>query len=235
VIRQFDNDEPEWMDVAEEATPELDRDLRNLASLNRRFGAYGAVLGKLKPLLRNREPLRILDLATGAGDIPRAIVNQARTLRCPVSVTAVDRQAATIRLAEKFSDGFPEIRFVRGDITRFSPENPFDVVMCNLALHHFEESDVIRILRRSCEWANRAVLITDLRRSRLAQIAIVGVTQLFYREPMTRHDARVSAARAFSFAELRRLALAAGWWGFEHRRCPFFRQLLWLEPGNPRG
>lgn len=234
MIRHFDTAEPEWMDVAEEATPELERDLRNLESLNRNFGAYRAIFAKLKPLLRRREPLRILDLATGGGDIPRALVRQARRLRCPVSITAVDRQAATIRVAEEFSPGFPEIRYLRADILGFVPENPFEVVMCNLALHHFEESDVIRILRQCGQWATQAVLITDLRRSRLAQAAIVAVTQIFYREPMTRHDARVSASRAFSFAELHRLAVAAGWWGFEHRRCPFFRQLLWLEPAHRR-
>lgn len=234
MIRHFDTAEPEWMDVAEEATPELERDLLNLESLNRHFGARRIVLEKLTALLRQREPLHILDLATGGGDIPRAIVRQARALQCPVAVTAVDRQAATLRIAEKFSTGFPEIRYLRADITDFAPDKPADVVMCNLALHHFEESDVIRILRQCRLKAGRATLVTDLRRSLLAHAAIVGVTELFYREPMTRHDARVSAARAFSYAEMRRLAVAAGWWGFEHRRCPFFRQMLWLEPDQRR-
>lgn len=234
MIRQFDADEPELMDVAAEATPELERDLCNLASLNRRFGAVNVVLRSLSALLRRREPLRILDLATGGGDIPRAIVRQARAWQCPIAVTAVDRQAATLNIAEKQSAEFPEIRYVRGDLATFEPGTPHDVVMCNLALHHFEESDVIRILRQCGRWATQAVLITDLRRSRLAQAAIVAVTEIFYREPMTRHDARVSAARAFSFGEMHRLAVAAGWWGFEHRRCPFFRQLLWLEPGRRR-
>jgi len=234
VIRQFDTAEPEWMDVATEATPELECDLTNLASLNRRFGAVGIVTKRLAPLLRRREPLRILDLATGGGDIPRALVRQARALKCPVAIDAVDRQAATLRIAEKTSPGFPEISFMQGDIITFEPEKSYDVVMCNLALHHFEESDVIRILRQCGHWAAQAVLVTDLRRSRLAQAAIVAITELFYREPMTRHDARVSAERAFSFGELHRLAIAAGWWGFEHRRCPFFRQLLWLEPERRR-
>lgn len=234
MIRKFDTAEPEWMDVAEQATPGLERDLLNLESLNRRFGACRIVLKKLSPLLRKREPLRILDLATGGGDIPRAIVLVARSLQCPVSVTAVDRQEATLRIAEKFSGDFPEIRYVCADILDFASDKPVDVAMCNLALHHFEESDVIRILRQCRLQAGRAALVTDLRRSLLAQAAIVGVTELFYREPMTRHDARVSAARAFSYAELHRLAAAAGWWGFEHRRCPFFRQMLWLEPDNRR-
>lgn len=233
MIRQFDSEEPEWMDVAEEVTPELERDLENLASLNRRFGAYRAVFGKLDPFLRARQPLSILDLASGGGDIPRAVVRRARAMNCPVAVTAVDRQAATIRIAKKFSGTYPEIKYHQADILDFVPENPVDVVMCNLALHHFTESDAIRILRNIREMAPQAALVTDLCRSRLASMSIVAVTQLFYREPMTRHDARVSAGRAFSFAELDRLVVAAGWRGFEHRRCLFFRQLLWLEARCP--
>lgn len=233
MIREFDSEKPERMDVVEEATPELERDLLNLASLNRWFGAYRAVFGKLDPLLRRREPLRILDLASGGGDIPRAVVRRARAMGCPVAVTAVDRQEATIRIAEKFSGTFPEIKYLRADILEFAPENPVDVVMCNLALHHFTESDATRILGNIREMAPQAALVTDLRRSHLARMSIVAVTQLLYREPMTLHDARVSAGRAFSSGELHRLAVAAGWRGFEHRRCPFFRQLLWLKPGRP--
>ena len=36
------------------------------------------------------------------------------------------------------------------------------------------------------------------------------LTELIFREPMTRFDARLSAQRAFSFAEMRELAIPAG-------------------------
>ena len=231
MIRQFDGDRPEWMDIAESATPELESDLANLEALNRRFGAHKLVLGFVKPVLERRQPLRILDLATGGADIPRAVVKCARRTGCPVLVTAVDRQQPTLQIAEKFSEGFPEIRFVQSDILAFEADSPYDLVLCNLVLHHLDESDAIRLLRRCRELTRGAVLVTDLRRSRLAQPAIFAVTQLVYREAMTRHDARLSAARAFSFPEMRKLAIAAGWWGFRHRRAPFFRQALWMDLG----
>ena len=173
-------------------------------------------------------PLRIVDFGTGGGDIPRAIVQRARAYGCPVLITAVDRQSPTLQIAEKFSREFPEITFVSSDLLEYSAGS-CDIALCNLVLHHFDESDVIRLLRRWRELAEVAVLVTDLRRSRMAQVGIVAVTEMFYREPMTRHDARLSAERAFSFGEMRRLALAAGWSGFVHRRCPVFRQLLWME------
>lgn len=229
MIRRFDESRPEWMDIADRATPELEKDLVNLESLNRRFGAQHLVLGYLAPAIERGQPLRILDLGTGGADIPRAIVASARSAGCPVLVTAVDRQEPTLQIAESFSRGFPEIRLVRADILDFSEPIPFDIVMCNLVLHHLGESDAIRLLRRCRELTRGAVLITDLRRSRLAEACIIAVTSLFYREPMTRHDAKLSAARAFSFAELGKLAVAAGWWGFRHRRAPFFRQALWMD------
>jgi len=229
MIRRFQEDRPEWMDVAETATPELEADLANLESLNRRFGAHRLVLSHLGPILDRRQPLRILDLGTGAADIPRAVVMQARQVGCPVLVTAVDRQKPTLEIAEKFSAGFPEIRFVRADFLDFAEGTLYDIVLCNLVLHHLDESDAIRLLRRCRELTRGAALVTDLRRSRAAQAGIFAVTQLVYREPMTRHDARLSAERAFSFPELRKLAVAAGWWGFRHRRAPLFRQALYMD------
>jgi len=229
MIRNFEESRPEWMDVAESATPELEADLANLESLNRRFGAHRLVLDHLEPVLARREPLRVLDLGTGGADIPRAVVQSARQLGCPLVITAVDRQQPTLEIAEKFSTGFPEIRFVRADFLDFSQGTIYDVVLCSLVLHHLNESDAIRLLRRCRELTRGVALVTDLRRSRLAQAGIFAVTGLVYREPMTRHDARLSAERAFSFPELRKLAIAAGWWGFKHRRAPFFRQSLWLD------
>ena len=229
MIRRFEESRPEWMDVAEQATPELEADLLNLESLNRRFGAHRLVLNYLGPVLERRQPLRVLDLGTGGGDIPRALVQRARKVGCPIMVTAVDRQQPTLQIAEKFSRGFSEIRYVPADFLNFTAGSLYDVVLCNLVLHHLDESDAIRLLRRCRELTRGAALVTDLRRSRLAQAGIFAVTGLIYRDAMTKHDARLSAERAFSFPELRKLAIAAGWWGFRHSRAPFFRQALWMD------
>jgi len=229
MIRRFEESRPEWMDVAEQATPELEADLLNLESLNRRFGAHRVVLDYLEPVLERHEPLRVLDLGTGAGDIPRALVKRAREVGCPLEITAVDRQQPTLQIAEKFSEGFPEIRYVRADFLNFDEGSLYDVVLCNLVLHHLDESDAIRLLRRCRELTRGVALVTDLRRSRLAQAGIFAVTEFIYRDAMTKHDARLSAERAFSFTELRKLAIAAGWWGFRHRRAPVFRQALWMD------
>jgi hypothetical protein len=77
--------------------------------------------------------------------------------------------------------------------------------------------------------AQRGVLVADLERSDLGIAGIYLLTTCLYREPMTRFDARLSFQRAFSFSEMRRLASAAGWQRFGHRRFPICRQAIWSE------
>jgi hypothetical protein len=55
------------------------------------------------------------------------------------------------------------------------------------------------------------------------------LTGLIFREPMTRFDARLSAQRAFSFTEMRELAIQAGWKNFGRKKFRFGRQAVWLE------
>jgi hypothetical protein len=50
---------------------------------------------------------------------------------------------------------------------------------------------------------------------------------------MTRHDAAVSARHAFSFRELRALAVASGWHPSGHRRFFPARQAIWMERPSP--
>jgi len=73
------------------------------------------------------------------------------------------------------------------------------------------------------------VLATDLRRGFLLRAGVEFLTALIFREPMTRFDARLSAERAFSFNEMRELAVRAGWQDFGHKKFRFARQALWLE------
>jgi hypothetical protein len=55
------------------------------------------------------------------------------------------------------------------------------------------------------------------------------LTALVCRDPMAVHDGRLSIRRAFSWAEMRELAVTAGWEDFGHARCLICRQSLWLE------
>jgi ubiquinone/menaquinone biosynthesis C-methylase UbiE len=229
VKRRFDPANPEWMDRPQPISPELISDLRNLRALNRYFGSYRLVRYFLHRWLRPNEHFRVLDLATGSGDIPRRAVAFARKIGAIIEIDAVDFQSATIAIARQLSVGFPEIRYHCADIHQFGDERAYDLVFFSLALHHFAEDEAVALLRRCRSLSRGAVLVADLRRSWLAKIGVDLLTTFVFREAMTRNDARVSVERAFSFSEMAELARAAGWENFGHRRFAFARQAIWLE------
>jgi len=218
------------MDRPQPVTPELASDLRNLRKLNRYFGSYRLIEYFLRRWIQPRSRMRILDLATGSGDIPRLIVDYARNAGADVTVDAVDQQQSTLEIARSLSGDYPEIEFVEGDVLSFGESGGYDIVLCSLALHHFEEAAALQLLRRCRDLSRRYVLVSDLRRGHLATMGVYLLTTFIFREPMTRTDARVSAERAFSFREFRSLAERAGWRNFGHAKFAFARQALWLEP-----
>ena len=216
------------MDRPQPVSEELEVDLRNLRRLNRYFGSYRLIAHFLRRWIRSGMELRVLDLATGSGDIPRLVVDHARAVGAVVTVEAVDQQPSTLQIARRLSADYPEIQFIEGDVLTFERE-PYDVVLCSLALHHFSEADAINLLRRCRELSRRYVLVADLRRGWMATAGVYLLTSLFFREPMTQTDARLSAERAFSFAEFRSLAERAGWKSFGHAKFACARQAIWLE------
>jgi SAM-dependent methyltransferase len=227
--RRFDPADPEWMDRPQPVSAELITDLKNLRALNRFFGSYRLVRHFLRRWIQPNEKLRVLDLATGSGDIPRLVVDFARRLGARVEVDAVDFQEATVAIARQLSAGYPEITYHCADIQHFGDARSYDLVLFSLALHHFDESAATNLLRRCRELSRANVLVADLRRGWLASVGVDLLTRTIFREAMTRNDALASAARAFSFAELDALAVSAGWKDFGHRRFPFARQAIWLE------
>ncbi|HEX8312683.1 MAG TPA: methyltransferase domain-containing protein [Chthoniobacteraceae bacterium] len=227
--RIFNPEEPELMDRPQPVSSELEADLLNLVSLNRNFGGHRLVRSFLPQWLESGRCYRVLDLATGAGDIPRLMVDWARPREITLRIDAVDANPSTIEIARKHSEGYDEIEFLVGNALRFGGSADYDLVCCSLAVHHFSEEDAVRLLCRCRDLSTRFVLVADLERSPATSIAIYALTALAYTEPMTQADARASAQRAFSFGEFRALAESARWRNFGHARFLFCRQALWLD------
>ena len=227
--RQFDPEKLELMDRPQPVSAELERDLENLRELNRWFGSYALISMFLSRWIKPAARLRIVDLATGSGDIPRLIAEYGRKIGAQLRIDAVDQQSATLEIAKSLSVNYPEITLVEGNILEWNPPEPYDLVLCTLALHHFSEDDAVRLLQRCCELSRKFVLVSDLRRGFFLSAGVWLLTEFMFREPMTKVDGRLSAARSFSFSEMNRLAQRAGWQNFRHKTFPFARQAIWLE------
>ena len=227
--RSFDPAVLEMMDRPQPVSAELEHDLLRIRQLNRWFGSYRLLLSFMRRWIKPGARIRVVDLATGSGDIPRLIANYARKIGARVEISAVDRQPATLEIARKLSTAYPEISYHQANVLEWNSAETHDIVLCTLTLHHFSDEDAVRVLRRCRELSRRFVLVSDLRRGFLLQAGVHLLTAMIFRELMTRYDARLSAERAFSFSEVRGLALRAGWHNFGHKKFRFARQAIWLE------
>jgi len=227
--RSFDPAVLEMMDRPQPVSPELERDLERLRQLNRWFGSHRLVSTFMLRWILPGAQMRAVDLATGSGDIPRLLVDHARKIGAQIEIDAVDRQPATLEIARSLSAEYPEISYHAANILEWDCAQGYDIALCSLALHHFSDDDAVKLLRRCRELSKRFVLVSDLRRGFLLQAGVYMLTALIFREPMTRFDARLSAKRAFSFSEMRDLAVRAGWKNFSHKKFRFARQAISLE------
>jgi ubiquinone/menaquinone biosynthesis C-methylase UbiE len=227
--RTFDEGKPELLDVPQPANPDLEASLQSLRVLNQYFGAYSLVRHFMRRWLERGRTYRLLDLATGFGDIPRMIVVWARKHGISVRIDAIDLQPATLEIARRASAGFPEIQYIRADARNYCEAITYDIVCCSLALHHFSELDALKVLRRACELSHDKVLVADLERTWFTWACVQAVTTVAARDAMTRHDAKLSVRRAFSFRELGDLAHEAGWRNFGHARFMPARQAIWMS------
>ena len=137
--RQFDPSELELMDRSQPVSVELERDLENLRELNRWFGSYALISMFLSRWIKPGAHLRIVDLATGSGDIPRLIAEYGRKVGADLRIDAVDRQSATLEIAKKLSVNYPEISFVEENILEWQPGEPYDPLG-----HHLGVLDDVR-------------------------------------------------------------------------------------------
>src|SRR5262249_55121924 len=125
--RQFNPAELEMMDRPQPVSAELERDLENIRELNRWFGSYALISMFLSRWIKPGPRLRILDLATGSGDIPRLIAESGRKIGAELRIDGLDRQSSTLEIAKRFSGKYPEISFIEGNILEWNAPKPYDL------------------------------------------------------------------------------------------------------------
>jgi SAM-dependent methyltransferase len=217
----------ELMDEPAQDRAELARSLGDLRRVNRWLGGTRVVLHHLEALFARhpRPSYRLLDVATGAGDIPVQVARWARERDVQVEIVASDNHATTLALAREHVAGYPAVRVAEADALALPwPDDSFDVVLLSTALHHFDdEADCVRVLREMHRVARVGMIVNDLARSRAALLgARLLAATLWRTHPVTRHDGPLSVRRAFTPAELRGLAARAGLHGARvHSHLPF--------------
>ena len=217
----------ELLDEAGHDPAELAASLRDVRRVNQLFGGLRTVRTQLPRLLAvtsPEQPVTFIDLATGSADIPINVVRWARQQGREVEIIASDSSADILAIAARRVAACPNIHLLRCD-ARDVPfaDASFDIVLCSLALHHFSPPDAVRVLGEMERLSRVGFIVNDLARSRPGYIGAWLVGRLATRNRITRHDAPLSALRAYTPDELRALLTKAGVAHAEVRRSPWFR------------
>ena len=222
---------PELMDDPA-ADPAVTRQsLRELEVINRLLGGFALSLEALDSLAlgsASGQPIRIVDVGCGSGDMLRRMAAWARRRRLAVDLIGLDWNPVMIAAAQEASTAYPEVRYVQADVWSDAlPQLEAHVVHSSLFCHHFDAPELPRLLRHFARSASRAVVVNDLHRHWLAYYSIVLLTQLFSRSSQVKYDGPVSVLRAMRRADWRQALAEAGLAGYALRwRWAFRWQLI---------
>jgi hypothetical protein len=184
------------------------RALADVARTNRLFGGTRAVIAALEPYFRAapHQPWTLLDVGTGAGDIPLAAAQAARRHEIDLRLVGVERLSAAACLARE--QGLATV-LADGGALPFAPRS-VDVVIASQVLHHFPRDTAARWIAAFDCIARRAVVLADLHRSAVAMAAWWLASFPLRLHPVTRHDGVVSLRRGYTRQEFQGLCTEAG-------------------------
>lgn len=203
---------PELMD-----DPSLDDDL-HYGALNglRRINILSRSDAILWPTLRtlSRElnrPLKILDVATGGGDLVVALSKRAKASDLNWKIDGCDISDRALEYAERFARQHSPLTnsFIQCDVLQDGVPIGYDVVMCSLFLHHLGRDEAVVFLRHMREACEKSLLINDLRRTRFGYLLARVGARLLTRSPIVHIDGPLSVRAAWSDDEVRQLAAEA--------------------------
>jgi 2-polyprenyl-3-methyl-5-hydroxy-6-metoxy-1,4-benzoquinol methylase len=182
------------------------RQLRDIARLNALFGGTRAVVRELEPFLERgkretgngkRQTWTLLDVGTGSGDIALAARATARRHGIELKAIGLDLNptAATIASAA----GVPT--FVADGNALPVAARSVDVIVASQVLHHLPRPVAVRWIATFDRVARRAVVLADLRRSRVAMAGVWAASLCLAMSGVSRHDAVLSLKRGYTREE----------------------------------
>jgi 2-polyprenyl-3-methyl-5-hydroxy-6-metoxy-1,4-benzoquinol methylase len=185
------------------------RSLSDVARSNALFGGTRAVIIEIARALRSLAPgrneLTLLDVGTGAGDIPRRAERAARDSGVRLTTIGLDAsEALAVASLPALTAG------ICGDALHLPiADRGVDIAICSQVLHHFPDAEALRVLRELDRVARVRVIVSDIRRSWMAAGGIWIASFPLGFHPVSRHDGVVSVMRGFTPGELSRLVTAA--------------------------
>ncbi len=161
---------------------------------------------------RGLAQLRVLDVASGAGDLAiwLARTGQRKGLNLDVDGCDISEVAVGFATRRAHDGNCVNVTFFPCDILHESSLDPYDLVMCSLFLHHLDDDRAVTLLTKMARLARHGIIVDDLDRTLAGYLLAWWGARLLTRSPVVHIDGPLSVRAAFTEDEVRRLAGRAG-------------------------
>ena len=202
---------PEKMDQPDVAAHETLQALRELEVINKLLGGYAVILNALGKLHWEKRTYTILDLGCGGGDMLRAITDWAIKTKKTVILIGVDWNPVMTKYGKANAVHYPNITFKTMNVydDELMKLNA-DITMNSLFCHHFDNEQLVTLVKRMYNLATQNVVINDLHRNWFAYYSIKIITAVFSKTYLVKYDAPLSVARSLSRKEWQQILETAG-------------------------
>lgn len=205
---------------------EVEASLHDLCRINRWFGGVATTRRLIERVasVTGQKRFSLLEVASGFGEIPKAIGEQLAHKGITLDVLCLDRLHSHLPKGER------RCAVVADALALPFRNHSFDLVSCSLFAHHLDPADLARFVDEASRVSRCAVLINDLVRHPL-HLALVYAGFPLMRSYVSRVDGVASVKRAYVPGEMRRILSNGHARKMEISRHYLFRMgvILWKE------
>jgi 2-polyprenyl-3-methyl-5-hydroxy-6-metoxy-1,4-benzoquinol methylase len=149
--------------------------------------------------------LTLLDIGTGAGDVPRHLWSRFHKKELEFNAHAIDLNPHAIDYAKQHQYPVGGVTYEVQDIFSLPHDRLYDIVHSALFLHHFTDNEILQLVGKMLSLSRRGVIINDLHRHPIAYYSILLLSRILSRSRLIRHDAPLSVLRAFRRSDLEKI------------------------------
>lgn len=191
----------------------VNQTLKELEVINKWLGGNQVTIAGIKQLINGIavKEISIVDLGCGSGDMLKQIADWGRKNKLKLNLTGIDANPNIIDFAKSNTNSYPEINYaIQNVFSEDFTQRKADIIITTLFTHHFNNEELVGLIKNLVKQSRKGVVINDLHRHWLAYYSIKMLTSIFSKSAMVKYDAPLSVLRAFSRQELTRIMQKAG-------------------------
>lgn len=184
--------------------------LRDLVRVNRTVLSYRPTLQWLEQFAEpSPQPLHIVDVGCGAGDMLHRIHRWANRRGLGVRLTGIDQNSYAAQAAREFGSD-DVIHWITSDALSYIPQIKVDLIISSLFTHHLSDEQIVELLRWMEQTTQRGWFVNDLQRSKNSYYVFKLLARGMRWHPFVQHDGPVSIRRSFSHDDWQGYVRASG-------------------------